>query len=235
MNYKEHYRVDALEFDYWGADQISPTEKRRNEVVFELAGLKPGDKVLDIGSGRGWFSIYAAGQKADVTAVDLSRENLQRVKEANSSVNTVYGDAIELPFTDEKFDLIVALELLEHLVEPKTAILNWSRFLKPAGRLLVTVPYNEIIRYTLCIHCNHKTPINAHLHSFDQDSLIKLLNHNGFWVKQTRLFSHKVLSHLRINNLTGWLPFRCWKAMDKCCSILGRKYSYLAVSAVRKD
>jgi len=235
MDYREHYRKDALEFDYWGKDQFSPTEKRRNQVIFAMCAVKALDKVLDIGSGRGWFSLHAAEQGAEVTALDLSEENLAKIKELNPAINTVFGDACEVPFTDERFDLIVALEVLEHIVDPKLAAANWKSLLKPDGRLILTVPYKEIIRYTLCIHCNQKTPVNAHLHSFDADSLIKLLNHHGFWVRQTHLFSHKLLSYLRINNLLSWLPFRLWKALDKLCGIFGKNYSYLAVEAVLKQ
>ena len=94
MNYKEHYRLDALEFDYWGADQFSPSETRRNQTVFDLCPVKQGDKVLDIGSGRGWFSMYAAELGAEVTALDLSEDNLKRIKELNPLINTVCGSPV---------------------------------------------------------------------------------------------------------------------------------------------
>lgn len=234
MNYKEHYRIDALEFDYWGKDQLHPTETRRNQTVFELCPLQAGDNVLDVGSGRGWFSLHTAEQGAHVTALDLSEANLQRLKELNPDITTVLADACEYNPADIAFDWVVALEILEHLVEPKAAIQNWKKLLKPNGKLLITVPYKEVLRYTLCIHCNQKTPVNAHLHSFDRESLIKLLNHHGFWVKETRLFSHKLLSHLRVNSFLKPLPYRWWKALDRACRLWGDKYSYLGIVAVLK-
>jgi len=235
MNYREHYRIDALEFDYWGRDQVSPTETRRNQTVFDLCPSLNQLQILDIGSGRGWFSLQAAQQGAEMTALDLSEENLSKIKAINPNITTLYGDACDVPAADGKFDLIVALEILEHLVDPKTAVLNWKNLLKHNGKVLITVPYKETIRYTLCIHCNRKTPVNAHLHSFNKDDLIKLLNHNGFWVKQTNRFSHKLLSYLRINNLLKWLPYGIWKRLDRLCRIFGDNYSYLAVVAILKD
>lgn len=235
MNYKEHYRIDAIEFDYWGADQISPVETRRNQTVFELCQIIAGDKVLDIGSGRGWFSLYAASLGADVTALDLSAENLLKIKEQNSSITTVLGDACEIPIEGEKFDWIVALEVLEHIVEPKTAIQQWKNLLKPTGKILLSVPNKEIIRYSLCIHCNQKTPHNAHLHSFDKDALIKLFNRQDCWVKSTHLFSHRVMTVLPITNLVRKLPYRFWRFWDKACRIFGDKYSYLAIIATQKQ
>jgi len=236
MDYKEHYRIDALEFDYWGADQFSPTELRRNQFVYKLCSIKEGDKVLDIGSGRGWFSLYAAKLGARVTALDLSKENLNKIKELNSSVNTVYGDACAVPVTDEQFDLIVALEVLEHIVEPHSALENWQKLLKPGAKLLVTVPYKEVIRYSLCIHCNQKTPVNAHLHSFDKKTLVKLFNKHGYWVKETVLFCHKLPNVLKINSLLRMMPYGLWRFIDTISGIiLPQKYSYIAVIATLKD
>jgi 2-polyprenyl-3-methyl-5-hydroxy-6-metoxy-1,4-benzoquinol methylase len=234
MNYRDHYRIDAVEFDYWGADQLSPTETRRNQVIYDLSAVKAGDTVLDLGSGRGWFSLYASQQGAEITALDLSEANLEKIKAADDKINILYGDACFVPVQDKQFDLIVALEILEHIVDPKAAVTDWKRLLKPNGRLLVTVPFREAIRYTLCIHCNQKTPVNAHLHSFEREALIKLLNHHGFWVKETCLFAHKLLTTLRINYLTRWLPYRWWKGLDRICRVFGKQYSYLAVSAVLK-
>lgn len=234
MNYKEHYKNDAIEFDYWGADQFSPNETRRNQTIFDLCAVKPGDKVLDIGSGRGWFSLHAAGLGAEVTALDLSESNLLKIKELNPNISTIYGDACEVPVFDTKFDWIVALEVLEHLVDPKQAITNWKELLKDEGRLLVAVPFKEQIKYTLCIHCNQKTPVNAHLHSFDKESLIKLFNHSGYWVKSTELFMHKILTLLRITKLMNRLPYKYWCFVDNLCGMFSKKYTYIALIAKLK-
>ncbi len=234
MDYKEHYRLDALEFDYWGKDQFTRVEKRRNQVVFELAAVRPGLRVLDIGSGRGWFSLHAANRGAEVTAVDLSSENLEKVRTLNPAVNTLVADALTLPAETGLFDLIVALEVVEHLVDPKAAIQGWLRHLKPEGRLLITVPYKEVIRYFLCIHCNKKTPYNAHLHTFDRESLIKLLSHNGYWVKEMRGFSHKLLNAFKVNRLGSWLPYRIWRFLDKSCGLVNDGYTWVAAIAVPK-
>ena len=167
MNYIEHYHNDALEFDYWGEDLISPAELRRNQFIYQLCPVKPHQKVLDIGSGRGWFSLHCAQIGAEVTAIDLSAENLKRIKQTDPQIRTIYGDACNLNLAGESFDLIVAMEVWEHLVDPVLAINNWKKLLPPGGTLFVTVPYKEVIRYSLCIHCNRKTPVNAHLHSWD--------------------------------------------------------------------
>lgn len=231
MDYKEHYRQDALVFDYFRSDKLSPAEIRRTQHTLSLGAIRPGMTVLDIGSGRGWFSLAAAKLGAEVTAVDLSAENLKRIKEANPGIETVFGDACELPTLGNKYDLIVALEVMEHLVEPAQALKSLQKYLKPDGILLLTVPYKELIRYSLCVHCNRKTPVNAHLHSFDRENLSALLRQNGFRVKTSERFFHKAMDLLRLNRLTLKLPLGMWRALDRLCGITGDKYLYLAVRA----
>ena len=75
-----------------------------------------------------------------------------------------------LPFRGGSFDMVVASEIVEHLENPQGAMLEAARVLRPGGYLVVSTPYRESLKYTLCIHCNKKTPVNAHLHSFDEIS-----------------------------------------------------------------
>ena len=234
MNYIEHYHNDALEFDYWGKDLISPAEIRRNQFIYQLCPVKPRQKVLDIGSGRGWFSLYCARRGAEVTALDLSTENLKRIKQTEQRIRTIYGDACNLNLAGESFDLIVAMEVLEHLVDPVLAINNWKKLLPPGGTLFVTVPYKEVIRYSLCIHCNRKTPMNAHLHSWDIAKLTSLLEDNGFYILRTTLFAHKLPTALGLDKKMQKVPFNLWNFLDKLCGTGNDKYSYLAVKAIRQ-
>lgn len=230
MDYKEHYRQDALAFDYFRAEKQTPAEIRRTQFTLSLCQIRPGMRVLDVGSGRGWFSLAAAKLGAEVTALDLSEENLARIKAEDPSIETVFGDACAVPELG-KFDLIVALEVLEHLVEPEKALRGIRERLKEDGTLLLTVPYKEVIRYSLCIHCNQKTPVNAHLHSFDRESLGALLLKNGFRIKAAKRFYHRGMELFRLNQLTRKLPLGVWSCLDRICGVFGDRYSHLAIMA----
>lgn len=231
MDYKEHYQQDAIVFDYFKEEDIGAAELRRNQYIFELSRIKEGQRILDIGSGRGWFSLYAASQGAVVTALDLSQENLQRIRSLDPSINTVFGDACNIPFPEHKYDLIVALEVLEHIPEPDLALKSIRQVLKPDGILLITVPYKEAIRYSLCIHCNRKTPFNAHLHSFDTCSMAAMLRRNRFRITRHKLFVHKLMNLLRITPLMAGLPLKLWQIVDQLCGLGNDKYGFLAVTA----
>ncbi|KAF5047201.1 Ubiquinone biosynthesis O-methyltransferase [anaerobic digester metagenome] len=231
MNYQEHYRQDALVFDYFDAGQLSPGELRRNRFIIDYCDIKPSMEIMDVGSGRGWFSLAASAKGAKVTALDLSEHNLKRIKELDPRIDTVLGDACQIPPGDRLYDLIVALEVLEHIPEPALALASLKLRLKPGGKLIITVPYKEVIRSSLCIHCNQLTPQNAHLHSFDTLSMTKLLAESGFRAIETRLFTHKLMTVLRFYELTAKLPYVIWYVLDRCLGLYNDKYHYLAVKA----
>ena len=66
MDFKKHYKLDAELFDYFGADQLTQNERRRNHYVLKHFTTHSGDKILDTGSGRGWFSLEMAKKGFDI-------------------------------------------------------------------------------------------------------------------------------------------------------------------------
>ena len=209
MNYKEHYKIDAELFDYFADEQLGIDEKRRNQTVLNLYTYNSDDEILEIGSGRGWFSIELANKNIRMTALDLSINNLNKIKSINPKINIVLGDANKLPFDNERFDWIVANEVLEHLEYPEKAISEWKKYLKPNGKILISVPFREKIRYSLCIHCNKKTPLNAHLHAFDEAKLAYIFRKCNMKILRT-----EYLTIFRLNKYHKKLPFKYWKMID---------------------
>ncbi|MCD4829839.1 MAG: methyltransferase domain-containing protein [Candidatus Cloacimonetes bacterium] len=232
-NHSEHYRIDAEVFDYLNHDRVGVDETRRRQTVLRLAGRMRGKNVLEVGSGCGWFCKAAAARGAKVTAVDLSQRNLDRIKAADPRIDTRYGDACDLPCEGMAFDLITANEVLEHLEKPQHALDHWRRFLAPGGRLLVSVPYRERIRYSLCIHCNRKTPVNAHLHSFDEQKLRAMIETTGYRVRRVMLYNNKALSALRLNRLLAPFPWWFWRLKDALWNRMTGKAALMSVVGER--
>jgi SAM-dependent methyltransferase len=132
-------------------------------VDFDRLGLRPGDRVLDMGCGAGRhaFEMYRRG--ADVVAFDQDVEELGNVRNLfaamkdagevpdGAEADVKEGDALQLPFAAGEFDRVVAAEVLEHVPADLAAIDELVRVLRPGGTMAVSVPrwFPEIINWKL--------------------------------------------------------------------------------------
>ncbi len=129
----------ASEFD--AKMNMYDTDKRL-EVVFNRlfkGGELKGKRLLDAGSGTGWFSRKAVELGAKVTSLDVGENILNEVKKKCDTVRVV-GDVTNLKFPDRSFDCIVSTEVIEHTPDPAKAIKEMSRVIKKGGVLALTVP-----------------------------------------------------------------------------------------------
>lgn len=90
------------------------------------------DTVLDVGSADGPSVGWLRGRRAHVT-LDLDPRGLKPGEGVN-------GSALALPFADSAFDVVGAFDVLEHCDPEATAVREFTRVLRPGGRLLLSVP-----------------------------------------------------------------------------------------------
>jgi 2-polyprenyl-6-hydroxyphenyl methylase/3-demethylubiquinone-9 3-methyltransferase len=91
--------------------------------------------VLDIGCGAGFLSNHLAGLGHRVTGIDASGESLE-VAARHDPTRTVrydHGDALALPYADRAFDVVCAMDFLEHVEDPDRVIGEAARVLRPGG------------------------------------------------------------------------------------------------------
>jgi SAM-dependent methyltransferase len=134
-------------------------------VRYDQLGVRPGDRLLDLGSGAGRHAFEAMRRGAVVTALDadpaevkdvtwmmkgLARDDASVAAQRGSGAALV-GNALALPFTDGAFDRIIAAEVLEHVAEDRAAISELARVLRPGGTIAVTVPrwWPELVTWAI--------------------------------------------------------------------------------------
>lgn len=139
MNTGEYERMYRLEDSYWwfvGRHRMMEAllTERYGRPTAGTAALQ----ILDIGCGTGAMSARLApwGQ---VVSADFSPLALQFSRRRGLG-HLVGADAMHLPLASDRFDLIVAMDILEHLPDDGAALCECFRVLKPGGRMIATVP-----------------------------------------------------------------------------------------------
>lgn len=103
-----------------------------------------GKKILEIGAGTLHLSECLASKGASVTALDMSEELKQSHKELSitlrDSITCIEADFLKHDFKNEKFDVIIAMEVLEHVEEEKLFLEKVKKLLKDKGVIIISVP-----------------------------------------------------------------------------------------------
>src|SRR5258706_5592376 len=121
-------------------------------VDYDRLGVRPGERVLDLGCGAGRHAFEAHRRGGLVVAVDLDATELSGAKEILEAMTdqgeaptdalgaAVRANALRLPFPDGTFDRVIVSEVLEHIPDDAGAVAELTRVLRPGGTMAVTVP-----------------------------------------------------------------------------------------------
>ncbi|UCG23679.1 MAG: methyltransferase domain-containing protein [Chloroflexota bacterium] len=120
--------------------------------VADAAGITAGDRVLDVGCGTGILAreaVVRVGSTGSVTGLDLNEGMLAVARRTRPDVDWRLGDAQELPFDDESFDVVVSQFALMYFPDRVAALKEMKRVLAPEGRLAIAVwgPFERATGY----------------------------------------------------------------------------------------
>lgn len=135
----------------------TPDERQRlsllnqilNEACLKELRLKPGEDILDFGSGLGQFTrkmAEAVGRQARVVGIERDKDQIEQARKLADScgeaglVEFRQGDATAVPLQDTEwgsFDLAHARFLLEHVPRPQTVVDQMARSIRPGGRVVI--------------------------------------------------------------------------------------------------
>ncbi len=123
------------------------------QSLFEGLGLNSSHRILDVGCGTGEISSrLTALSGAQVTGLDLIEEHLALAREQHEALSGqldfVNGDALNLPFDDSQFDLVVCRHMLHAIPDVDRALDQMRRVTRPGGRLyLLAEDYGMIFSH----------------------------------------------------------------------------------------
>src|SRR5262249_4160088 len=141
-------RVSQLDFNEETGKQLEELYRlrdavRRRRLVRAALAASPGDRVLDVGCGPGFYCaelVQEVGADGAIVGVDASPQMLSLAKrrcEDHSNVALHHADATSLPVGDASFDAAVCVQVLEYVVDVAAGLAELHRVLRPGRRVVV--------------------------------------------------------------------------------------------------
>lgn len=177
-NYKE-ISMDDIEKSIQDEKYLTSQNKKLFSYLPKLSGLS----VCEIGIGKGILLEQILTEKpAKLVGIDISLPYLKQINSKyDNKVILEVANAENIPYINE-FDVIIAADIIEHVINVGDFLTSVNRALKPNGTFVVKTPYNEDINhYSKLRGC----PYNfVHLRNFSKQTLNTILTGAGFEVKK---------------------------------------------------
>jgi 2-polyprenyl-3-methyl-5-hydroxy-6-metoxy-1,4-benzoquinol methylase len=177
------------EYEYHSTESNHLESYLWSPVIAELRARRPKGRVLDLGCGNGAFAKKLASMGYEVVGIDPSNSGIQQAKSSNSiahfEVGSAYDD-LRTRFGD--FDVVVSLEVVEHLYSPATYASNLQAVLRPGGIAFISTPYHGYLKnLSMAVTGKldaHFTALweHGHIKFWSVRSLSQLLHSNGMKV-----------------------------------------------------
>jgi SAM-dependent methyltransferase len=167
--YRALSRIEADHWFYIGRRHILSR-------LLEHCRPKGARLALDLGCGTGSNRQTLLSFSERVIGVDLGWGALQ-LNWPLDSASLCQADAMNLPFIDRCFDLVVALDLLEHLPDENLGVREMWRILKPGGYLVIFVPAFEWL-------WSKMDEVARHIRRYDAVQLRRILINHGFLIQR---------------------------------------------------
>lgn len=139
MDLLEYQKMDLLEQDHWWFK----AKRKFLEVLLKTYSPQEKGSVLDVGCGTGAVMEFLLRQGYQVEGIDINAAALTYC--ARKGLAVKQGTIDQLPFPDNSFTMVFALDVLEHLSRRDLALGEVKRVLKPGGLFLATVPAHQFL------------------------------------------------------------------------------------------
>ncbi|GAB4331267.1 MAG: class I SAM-dependent methyltransferase [Candidatus Abyssubacteria bacterium] len=177
MDIQEFQKLFEEEETYWW---FVGKWRLMRQLVDDLQ-LRKDALILDLGCGCG-MGLKNLSHYGKVTGFDREHAALRFCRERHTSSSLVQGDVGHLPFKERGFDVIVALDLLEHIEDDRTLLKELWRMTKQGGKVIVSVPcYPSLYSpHDLALH---------HKRRYTREELRSKVHAAGFTIKRMTHFN----------------------------------------------
>ena len=166
------------------------------EICRRVTDRRP--RILDVGCGTG-ANLLMLSKYGDAEGVDVSEDALAFCRERGLK-NVKLGAAEQLPYEDGTFDLVTALDVVEHLDDDLAGLREMRRVLRPGGRVLLFVP-------TFMFLWGLQDDVSNHRRRYRMPELGRVLEQAGFEIERTTYanitFFMPILAMRKLMRLTG--------------------------------
>ncbi len=186
-----------------------------------------GTSILDVACGQADF-LTLIKKKYQIAGTEINERRVNYCNQVLGQDSVKFGNLdIGLDFGDNSFDTVTCLEVLEHLNNPQEALKELVRISRK--RVIVTVPYDEAIKYVLCIHCAKYTPISAHLHRFNKQKIKDIMPDNVRLVKIDLIGNKALRLFPYLNSIVFRAPLSIISLIDKFANRIFPRASWMLV------
>jgi len=196
---KEHtypimFRIEQSHWWYAGRRKILASFIE--DICRRVTDRRP--RILDVGCGTG-ANLLMLSNYGDAEGVDVSEDALAFCRERGLE-NVKLGAAEQLPYEDGTFDLVTALDVVEHLDDDLAGLREMRRVLRPGGRVLLFVP-------TFMFLWGLQDDVSNHRRRYRMPELGRVLEQAGFEIERTTYanitFFMPILAMRKLMRLTG--------------------------------
>lgn len=192
---------------------FSLNRHREYRHLLRMLRVRPSDRVLDVGSGDGFWTVRFAAHCAHVVGLEPDTRLLGMATRLHAApaVTYVRGVAEALPFATGTFDKVVSVSCLEHFADPASGLREMVRVLKPGGRIAVSVDSLLAENSPAAFRQWHRERHYV-TEYFRADQLVSMMQADGVCCEPERtvhLFRSRLAGGIRerfIRHPTPWLP-----------------------------